>query len=111
MQSVYESSPYTAPKIVGLPADILLADTPTRLVDAVESEFGGKLHIMVNNAAYDEIRPVGQLDADYVGKILTGNVQTLVLSVELLFQRGFFQPNSRIVNVSSEMTRGFLPNS
>ncbi|KAK0647442.1 Short chain dehydrogenase asqE [Lasiodiplodia hormozganensis] len=111
VQSVYESSPYTAPKIIGLPADILLADTPTRLVDAVESEFGGKLHIMVNNAAYDEIRPVGQLDADYVGKILTGNIQTLVLSVELLFQRGFFQPNSRIVNVSSEMTRGFLPNS
>lgn len=73
MQSVYESSPYTAPKIIGLPADILLADTSTRLADAVESEFGGKLHIMVNNATYDEIRPVGQLDADYVGKILTGN--------------------------------------
>lgn len=79
------------------------------MLDAVKRDFGGKLDILVNNAAYDEMRPIGELDPDYVQRILFGNIQTLVMSVDVLFREGVFQPNSRIVNISAELTRGPLP--
>ncbi|KKY28165.1 putative short-chain dehydrogenase reductase sdr [Diplodia seriata] len=97
------------PRIVGVPANLLSPDTPGLLLDAVKREFGGRLDILVNNAAYDEFRPIGELDAEYVQRSLLGNVQTLVLSVDLLFKERVFRPNSRIVNISAELTRGRLP--
>ncbi|KAL1647467.1 hypothetical protein SLS58_002797 [Diplodia intermedia] len=97
------------PRIVGVPANLLSPDTPALLLDAVGREFGGRLDILVNNAAYDEFRPVGELDAGYVQRSLLGNVQTLALSVDLLFRERVFRPNSRIVNISAELTRGPLP--
>ncbi|KAL0258966.1 hypothetical protein SLS55_006471 [Diplodia seriata] len=97
------------PKIVGMPANLLSPDTPELLLDAVKREFGGRLDILINNAAYDEFRPIGELDAEYVQRSLLGNVQTLVLSVDLLFKERVFRPNSRIVNISAELTRGPLP--
>ncbi|KAL1620267.1 hypothetical protein SLS56_009701 [Neofusicoccum ribis] len=110
VESAYQASAsYPTPKIVGLPANLLSADTPQAMLDAVKREFGGKLDILVNNAAYDEFRPMGQLDAEYVSRSLLGNIQTLVLSVDLLFREAVFQPNSRIINISSEMTRGYVP--
>lgn len=98
-----------APKILGLPANLLSPDVPALMLDAVKRDFGGKLDILVNNAAYDEMRPIGELDPDYVQRILLGNIQTLVMSVDVLFREGVFQPNSRIVNISAELTRGPLP--
>lgn len=79
------------------------------IFDAVKREFGGRLDILVNNAAHDEFRPLGELDAEYVQRSLLGNVQTLVLSVDLLFRERAFRPNSRIVNISAELSRSHLP--
>lgn len=72
----------------------------------MKQEFGGVLHILVNNAAYDEMRPVGELDAEYIQRSLIGNIQTPVLYMDIFFRKNFFQPGSRIVNIGSEMTRG-----
>ncbi|KAH7009156.1 short-chain dehydrogenase [Macrophomina phaseolina] len=110
IRSLYRSSPHSAPKIVGITGNLLSADAPERIAGAVEREFHGKLHILINNASCLETRPIGQLDADYVQRLLLGNIQTLILTVDVLFRNEFFQPNSRIVNISSESTRGHLPN-
>ncbi|KAB2576676.1 3-methylitaconate isomerase [Lasiodiplodia theobromae] len=100
-----------ARKILGLPANLLSPDVPALMLDAVKRDFGGKLDILVNNAAYDEFRPIGELDPDYVQRSLFGNIQTLVMSVDVLFREGVFQPNSRIVNISAELTRSPLPHN
>ncbi|KAH7053459.1 3-oxoacyl-reductase [Macrophomina phaseolina] len=106
VRDLYASTQYTAPRITGLDANLLSPETPERLADAVSEQFGA-LNILVNNAPYEEFRHIGQLDADYVQRVLMGNLQTLVLSVDVLFRKSLFQPNSRIVNVSSAMTRGY----
>ncbi|KAF2139804.1 uncharacterized protein K452DRAFT_319927 [Aplosporella prunicola CBS 121167] len=61
ISTLYETSPHAEPKIVGLPANLLDHDTPEKMVETVEREFGGKLHILFDNAAYDEMRPIGKL--------------------------------------------------
>jgi NAD(P)-dependent dehydrogenase (short-subunit alcohol dehydrogenase family) len=108
ISDIYRTSAEKAPRLVGLDANLLDPDTPQRMAAAVEKEFDGKVHILVNNAAYDELRSIGQLDADYVQRCLFGNIQTLALSVDLLFRKAMFQPNSRIVNISSDQTKGSL---
>lgn len=108
IQDAYSETQHAVPRIIGLDANLLSAETPQRLADAVKREFNGAVHILINNAAYDEERPVGELDADYVQRSLLGNIQTPVLCVDLLFRNQYFQPNSRIVNIGSEMTRGYV---
>ncbi|TDZ16594.1 Short-chain type dehydrogenase/reductase [Colletotrichum orbiculare MAFF 240422] len=105
----YSSSQFEAPRIVGLPLDLLAADFHDIVADKVRDEFGGKLNIIVNNAAYAEFRPIGQLDADYVHNVLQGNVQCLVLLMDTLYKRGYIQPASRVVNISSDLTRESIP--
>ncbi|KAB8214228.1 hypothetical protein BDV33DRAFT_228432 [Aspergillus novoparasiticus] len=48
-----------APKIVGVAANVLSLDTPGIVAEAVEKHFNSKIHILVNNAAYDELREMG----------------------------------------------------
>ncbi|EKG21488.1 Short-chain dehydrogenase/reductase SDR [Macrophomina phaseolina MS6] len=81
------------------------------MLDAVKREFGGKLDILVNNAAYDDFRAIGELDAEYLQRSLLGNIQTLALSVDLLYREAAFNPNSRIINIGAELTRGSLPHN
>lgn len=108
VSDLYSSSAHPAPRIIGLPANLLDENTSQSLVDAVKREFGGKIHILINNAAYDELRPIGSLDVGYVQRCLLGNLQTLVMSMDLLIRDSMFAPNSRIVNVSTDQTRGVL---
>ncbi|KAM3497473.1 hypothetical protein MY10362_009178 [Beauveria mimosiformis] len=79
------------------------------LFNSIEKTFDGKLDILINNAAYYDFRQMGELDADYVQKLLLGNVHNLIMLMETCFKKGLIQPNSRIVNVSSDTTRTNLP--
>ena len=71
------------------------------ITETLQNAFGGKLRILANNAAYDEIRSIGSLDDEYVRKVLTGNTHSLVMTVDVLFRSGCIQPDSRIINISS----------
>ncbi|KAF7593915.1 hypothetical protein BBP40_010617 [Aspergillus hancockii] len=101
----YNGTGYNAPNIVGVVANITSLDTPGIIADALEKHFSSKLHILVNNAAYDEMREMGKLDDVYVQRVLVGNTHTLVMLIEALYTRGMIQPNSRIINMSSVSSR------
>lgn len=58
---------------------------------------GKKLYILVNNVPMTSSAQWGQLDDGYVRKVLTGNTHNLVTTMEVLFRKGFIQPNSRIL--------------
>nr|XP_036589937.1 short-chain dehydrogenase reductase sdr [Colletotrichum truncatum]KAF6801942.1 short-chain dehydrogenase reductase sdr [Colletotrichum truncatum] len=109
IEELYSSSPYEAPKIVGLAADVLSADFHDQVANKVRDAFGGKVNIIVNNAAYCDFRPVGELDAEYVQKILQGNIQCLVMLMDTLFKRDYIQRESRVINISSDVTRCPIP--
>lgn len=95
------NSQHVVPRIIGVPADILSADSPARLVDCVEEHFKGKLDILVNNACYDEMRTMGSLDDEYLHRVLHGNIHNPTMLMDLLYRRGYIMPHSRIINVSS----------
>ncbi|KAF7586284.1 hypothetical protein BBP40_009161 [Aspergillus hancockii] len=101
----YRGTGCDAPKIVGIAANVLSLNTPGIIAEAVKKHFDSKVHILVNNAAYDELREMGKLDDEYVRKVLVGNTHTLVMLVEALYTRGMIQPDSRIINMSSESGR------
>jgi 3-oxoacyl-[acyl-carrier protein] reductase len=67
------------------------------------------VHIIINNAAHDDMRPMGQLDDAYVHNCLLGNIHVLVMTIEALYKGSMIQPDSRIVNVSAVAHRVPLP--
>ncbi|KAJ5904833.1 uncharacterized protein N7473_001749 [Penicillium subrubescens] len=94
-----------APKIVGVAANVLSLDSPRLIKEALIGHFEGKVNIVINNAAYDPMRAMGKLDDDYVQKVLMGNTHALVMLMDALYANNIIQPNSRIINISSESGR------
>ncbi|KAK1634120.1 3-oxoacyl-reductase [Colletotrichum phormii] len=76
-------------------------------LDAPKSRMssGGKLNIIVNNATHFEARPVRELDAEFIQRVLVGNLQSLALMMDVLLRRDYIQQESRIVNISSDWAR------
>ncbi|KAM3430057.1 hypothetical protein MY4824_007889 [Beauveria thailandica] len=109
VQELYKSTGHQAPVVVGIAANVLAHESPLPIAETIEKRFNGKLDILINNAAYCEFRQMGELDADYVQKMLLGNVHSLIMLMETCFKKGLIQPNSRVVNVSSDTTRTNLP--
>ncbi|CEI70918.1 hypothetical protein FVEN_g9705 [Fusarium venenatum] len=106
---LYETSDHSCPSVVGVAANLFSPDFADIIANEIRDTFGSKLHIIVNNAAYWEFRPMGELDAEYVHSMLLGNVQSLVLLMEALFTREYIQPFSRVINISGGVTRSTLP--
>ncbi|KAL5591120.1 hypothetical protein FOBRF1_014677 [Fusarium oxysporum] len=97
----YRHHQASIPRLIGVPANILSLETPERLADLVQDHFNGELNILVNNACYDEMRPMGSLDDDFVQKVLLGNCHHPVMLMDVLYRRGYIKPYSRIINLSS----------
>ena len=93
------------PKIIGVVANIISLDCAAAIVEALDRNFGGKLDILVNNAAVMEILPVGSITIDHCQRMLLGNIQTPVMLIEALVNKEMFRPHSRIVNISSDGAR------
>ncbi|CCF42867.1 3-oxoacyl-[acyl-carrier-protein] reductase [Colletotrichum higginsianum] len=108
VKQVYKPTDLEAPRIVGLAANLLDPQFPDLVANTIRDELGGKLNIIVNNAFYFENRPVGELDADFVQRMLVGNVQCLVLLTDRLLKDGHIQPESRVVNISTDLVRSPL---
>lgn len=97
----YRHHQASVPRLIGVPANILSLETPELLADSVKDHFNGELNILVNNACYDEMRPMGSLDDDFVQKVLLGNCHHPVMLMDVLYRRGYIKPYSRIINLSS----------
>ncbi|KAK1468303.1 3-oxoacyl-(acyl-carrier-protein) reductase [Colletotrichum melonis] len=105
VQQGYHSSQFDAPRVTGLVANLLSPDLAETIANKVQDEFDGKLNIIINNATHFEARPVRQLDAEFIQRVLLGNVQSLALTMDVLLRRDYIQPESRVVNISSDWAR------
>ena len=92
-------------RIKGLVADIFSDDCATRIADELGSNFNGQVDIFINSASDPMPGTIGEMSVEEIQKSLLGNVQTPVLIVEELVRRRYFQPQSRIIYISSIRSR------
>jgi NAD(P)-dependent dehydrogenase (short-subunit alcohol dehydrogenase family) len=92
-------------QIKGIIADVFSSDCAKTIADALEKSFGSRVDILVNSAGDPMPGVIGQMATEEIQRSLLGNVQTPVHIVEELVRRKLFQPNSRIIYISSVRSR------
>ncbi|KAF2096226.1 NAD(P)-binding protein [Rhizodiscina lignyota] len=103
---IYKDTNSTSkPKIIGLAANILSPTCAQDIADALTKHFSGRVDIFINNAAIPFAGNLGELTINEIQESMIGNIQTPVLIVEELVKRKMFQPESRIVHMSSVRVR------
>jgi NAD(P)-dependent dehydrogenase (short-subunit alcohol dehydrogenase family) len=95
----------TTQKINGIVADVFSSDCAKTIADAVGELFDGKVDIFVNSAGDPMPGVIGEMGTEEIQRSLLGNIQTPVLIVDELVRRKYFQPNSRIIYISSIRSR------
>lgn len=88
------------PRIQGVVAPLLQPQEYVKNILTGVKTLGGKVNILVQNAAVVEVAPVDYITQEHVTRLLTANVEAAVFLVQALLPH--FQPASRIVNISSE---------
>jgi len=92
-------------KIIGISASILLPTCAVTIAEALVQHFDGRVDIFVNNAADSGTGTIGELTVDEIQESLISNIQTPVLIVDEFVKREMFQPESRIIYISSVRSR------
>ncbi|RDW68294.1 hypothetical protein BP5796_08951 [Coleophoma crateriformis] len=92
-------------KTIGINANILSATCAPTIADALAEHFSSRVDIFVNNAADSRPGTLGELTPEEIQQSLISNVQTPVLIVDELVKRRMFQPESRIIYISSIRSR------
>jgi len=105
LASAYKSADHKVPKIVAIQADAFSVSCAQTIGDAIAQHFDGKVNIFVNNAGYAGTNVIGEISAEEITQSTTANITTPVLIVEEFVKRRMFQPNSRIVYISSIRAR------
>ena len=92
-------------KIIGISANIFSPTCTQTIADALVQHFSGRVNIFINNAAESRPGVIGELTVEEIQQSMIGNIQTPVLIVDELVKRRMFQPESRIVYISSIRSR------
>ncbi|OQD74622.1 hypothetical protein PENDEC_c010G05580 [Penicillium decumbens] len=92
-------------KITAVVPGIFSHDCARIITDEVSKRFNSRVDIFVNNAGATGTGTTGEMSADHIQRSLFANVQTPIMIVEDFVRRRFFQPNSRIVYISSVRPR------
>lgn len=92
-------------KIQGLVADLFSSSCPSVIADEVKAAFDGRVDIFVNCAGDPMPGAIGLMGIEEVQRSLVGNVQFPVMMVEEFVRRRYFQPDSRIIYISSIRSR------
>ena len=98
----------TAPKLVGIAADITSHSAPDLVLDALAKHFDGKIDIVVLNAAvmtFAGPTGSGMTTEAFLDRSLAGNIKFPVLLMEGLVQRQYLRKCSRVVAVGSVGSR------
>lgn len=105
---VFDAKSRTRPgnlKIKGLIADVFSLDCASIIAAEISTSFNGRVDIFVNSASDPMPGEIGKMSVDEVQRSLLGNIQTPVMIVEEFVRKRFFQPNSRIIYISSIRSR------
>nr|RBQ84778.1 hypothetical protein FVER53263_12920 [Fusarium verticillioides] len=107
-QRVYKDTSRERPpgqQIKGVIADVFSPNCAKTIAYALEKSFNGRVDILVNSAGDPMPGVIGQMTTEEIQRSLLGNVQAPVQIVEELVRRKLFQPNSRIIYISSVRSR------
>ncbi|KAK7963843.1 NAD(P)-binding protein [Apiospora saccharicola] len=88
-------------RITGLIADIFSLDCSALIANKLEESFNGRVDILINSSCDPMPGIIGEMDIQEIQHSLLGNIQTPFMIVDELVRRQFFQPNSRIIYISS----------
>lgn len=91
--------------ICGISANILSPTCAQTIAETLVEHFSSKVDIFVNNAADSRDTVLGELTVEGIQESLISNIQTPVLIVEEFVKRKMFQPEGRIIYISSIRTR------
>jgi 3-oxoacyl-[acyl-carrier protein] reductase len=91
--------------MIGISANILSATCAETIAEALVRNFSSRVDIFVNNAADSRPGNLGELTVEEIQESLVSNIQTPVLIVDELVKRRMFQPESRIIYISSVRSR------
>ena len=94
-----------SPKTRGISANILSPTCAETVADALAIHFSGCVDIFVNNAADSRPGSIGEMMVNEIQESMISNIQTPVLIVDELVKRKIFQPESRIIYISSIRSR------
>ena len=92
-------------KIIALSANILSPTCSQTIADALAQDFSSRADIFINNAAIPFPGVIGELTVEEIQQSTLGNIQTPVLIVDELVKRKMFQPDGRIIYISSVRAR------
>ena len=92
-------------KIIGISANILSPACAQTIADALVQHFSGRVDIFINNAADSRPGIIGEFTVEEIQQSMISNIQTPVPIVDELVKRRLFQPESRIIYISSIRSR------
>ncbi|KAG4428895.1 hypothetical protein IFR05_015624 [Cadophora sp. M221] len=92
-------------KIHGINCSILSPTCAQTIADTLVEHFSSRVDIFINNAADARDAVLGELTIESIQESMISNIQTPVLIVEEFVKRKMFQPESRIVYISSIRSR------
>ncbi len=92
----------TAAEVGGtaLPLDITGAETPQKLVDFLESKFGG-VDVVIHNAGITRDKTIANMKEQHWDLVLAINLEAILRVDEALLGAGVLHPHGRIVCLSS----------
>ncbi|CZT03997.1 hypothetical protein WAI453_011069 [Rhynchosporium graminicola] len=92
-------------KIVVIQCSILSPTCAQNIADVLAEHFSNRIDIFVNNASDARDATLGELTVESIQESMISNIQTPVLIVEEFVKRKMFQPESRIIYISSIRAR------
>lgn len=105
IQDMYDDTELPRPRIQSIKANILSGDCAQKIADRLEDQFSGRVDIFINNAADSRTGIIGDLTVQGIEESLRANITTPVLIVDEFVKRELFQPDSRIIYISSIRSR------
>ncbi|KAL2060041.1 hypothetical protein VTL71DRAFT_9863 [Oculimacula yallundae] len=91
--------------VVAIICSILSPTCAETISDTLAEQFGSRVDIFINNASDARDAALGELTVESIQESMVSNIQTPVLIVEEFVKRKMFQPQSRIIYISSIRSR------
>ncbi|KAH7068974.1 hypothetical protein BKA63DRAFT_98660 [Paraphoma chrysanthemicola] len=94
-----------APKLKGVVADITSMVSVGEVLSGIEQDFSNKIDILVLNASHNTRPKLGHASESDIEKSLVANLQWPFVLMENFVRQSVFNPNSRVVIISSDRVR------
>ncbi|KAH8889445.1 dehydrogenase [Thozetella sp. PMI_491] len=97
------------PAAYAIRADLSTLEGPSDIINSMRTATNGNLqiHILVNNAALEKVKALGDIDVEDYNQVFDLNVRGTILLTQAALP--YLQPKGRIINISSVGAREGFP--